>query len=118
MDTLNLFHNMLNKDDPCKAAIFACLMVLFYCLARLSKFTVPSIKNFNPSKHITWAGYHPSHNHEGLPIMVFHPPTTKCSSRGKTVQCAPQPTANLDPQCALKNHFCLNPAGDMAHLFA
>ncbi|KAI5984994.1 hypothetical protein EDC04DRAFT_2590519, partial [Pisolithus marmoratus] len=117
-DTLDFFYSMLNKDDPCEATIFACLTVSFYCLARLGRFTVPSIKNFNPSRHITRAGYHPSHNHEGLPIMVFHLPTTKCSSRGKTVQCAPHPTTNSDPQHALKNHFHLNPAEDTAHLFA
>ncbi|KAI6008963.1 hypothetical protein EDC04DRAFT_3146321 [Pisolithus marmoratus] len=49
--------------------------------------------------------------------MVFHLLSTKCSPKGETVQCTPQPDPNLDPHHALKNHLHLNPADGSAHLF-
>ncbi|KIN99883.1 hypothetical protein M404DRAFT_53767, partial [Pisolithus tinctorius Marx 270] len=53
VDILIIFHSLLNHKDPCNTAIFACLVVSFYCIARLGEFTVPSIQSFNPAKHIT-----------------------------------------------------------------
>ncbi|KAI6094863.1 hypothetical protein EV401DRAFT_1881223 [Pisolithus croceorrhizus] len=50
--------------------------------------------------------------------MVCHIPSTKCSPKGKTIQCTPQPDLNLDPHHALKNHLHLNPAPESTHLFA
>ncbi|KAI5992479.1 hypothetical protein EDD15DRAFT_2368252 [Pisolithus albus] len=117
-DILSFLHNVLDKDDPRDAAILACITISFFCLARLGEFTVPSIKSFDPKRHITRANYALSHNHEGLPVMVFHLPATKCSPKGETVQCAPQPDPNLDPHRALENHFRLNPAVESTHLFA
>ncbi|KAI6045470.1 hypothetical protein EDC04DRAFT_2559573, partial [Pisolithus marmoratus] len=58
-----------------------------------------------------------SHNHDNLPIMVFHLLSTKCSPKGETIQCTPQPKPNLDPLQALENHFRVNPASDNIHLF-
>lgn len=115
---LSFLHNVLAKDDPCDAAILACITVSFFCLARLGEFTVPSIKTFDPKRHITRADYKLSHNHEGLPVMVFRIPSTKCSPKGETIQCAPQPDPNLDPRRALENHLQLNPAPESAHLFS
>ncbi|KAI6018397.1 hypothetical protein EDC04DRAFT_2869983 [Pisolithus marmoratus] len=92
-DILSFLHNVLDKDEPCNAAILSCITVSFFCLARLSEFT-------------------------GLLVMIFHLPSTKCLPRGKTVQCAPQPDPNLDPHYVLENHFHLNLAPTSAHLFA
>ncbi|KIO02019.1 hypothetical protein M404DRAFT_112635, partial [Pisolithus tinctorius Marx 270] len=49
--------------------------------------------------------------------MVFNLPATKCSIKGKMVQCAPQDNPITDPMQALQNHIHLNPATNDAHLF-
>ncbi|KAI6039392.1 hypothetical protein EDC04DRAFT_2568458 [Pisolithus marmoratus] len=117
-DVLQFLHNTLDRDNPCNTAIFACITLSFFCLVRLREFTVPTIKSFDPVCHITRAGYQLSHNHDNLPVMVFHLPSTKHAPKGETVQCAPQPDPNIDPLRALENHFRVNLASDNVHLFA
>ncbi|KAI6140620.1 hypothetical protein BKA82DRAFT_154547 [Pisolithus tinctorius] len=117
-DTLKLLHGILNKDNPCNAAIYACIVVTFHCITRLGEFTVPSIKSFGPTKHVSRASYHLVHNHQGLPVMVFNLPATKCSIKGEMVQCTPQDNPVTDPMQALQNHIHLNPATKDTHLFA
>ncbi|KIN98031.1 hypothetical protein M404DRAFT_102032, partial [Pisolithus tinctorius Marx 270] len=53
VDILTVFHSLFDHNDPCDTAIFTCLVVSFYCVARLGEFTVPTIQSFNPAKHIT-----------------------------------------------------------------
>ncbi|KAI6038040.1 hypothetical protein EDC04DRAFT_2570409 [Pisolithus marmoratus] len=101
-DILQFLHNTLDRDNPCDAAIFTCLTLSFFCLARLREFAIPTTKSFNPAHHITRAGYQLSHNHDNLPVMVFHLPPTKCSPKGEMIQCAPQPDPNIDPLQALE----------------
>ncbi|KAI6032434.1 hypothetical protein EDC04DRAFT_2922050 [Pisolithus marmoratus] len=108
-DVLQFLHNTLDRDNPCNAAIFACLTLSFFCMERLGEFTVPTIKSFNPVHHITRAGYQLSHNHDNLPIMVFHLLSTKCIPKGETIQCAPQPNPNIDPLQALETTSDLRP---------
>ena len=49
VDDLKIIRANLNMNDPCDAAIFACMAVTFYCVARLGEFTVPNIReNLNP----------------------------------------------------------------------
>ncbi|KAI6009525.1 hypothetical protein F5J12DRAFT_683918, partial [Pisolithus orientalis] len=98
--------------------IFACLMIVFYCVAHLGEFTVPVITQFEPQKHITRAHVKHLCNLSGLPIMKFHIPWTKMSPIGKDMQCAPLQGAISDPINTLKCHLHLNPAEDSAHLFA
>ena len=43
----------LNLDDPCDAAIYACMVVVFYSVAQLGKFTVTAIIRFDTAKHVT-----------------------------------------------------------------
>ncbi|KAI6000437.1 hypothetical protein EDC04DRAFT_2584074 [Pisolithus marmoratus] len=91
-DILCFLHNTLDRDNPCNAAIFACLTLSFFCLVRFREFTVPTIKSFDPACHITRARYQLLHNHDNLPIMVFHLPSTKCTPGGEMIQCErPQP---------------------------
>ncbi|KAI5994253.1 hypothetical protein F5J12DRAFT_726403, partial [Pisolithus orientalis] len=42
-DTLKLLHRMVDRNNPHDAAIYSCLVVTFYCIARLGKFTISSI---------------------------------------------------------------------------
>ena len=43
----------LNLDDPCNTAIYACMVVVFYSVVRLGKFTVTAITKFDAAKHVT-----------------------------------------------------------------
>ncbi|KIN93437.1 hypothetical protein M404DRAFT_171255, partial [Pisolithus tinctorius Marx 270] len=52
-DILELLHSMLDRNNPRDTAIYACLVVTFYCVARLGEFTVSSIQSFDPTKHIS-----------------------------------------------------------------
>lgn len=117
VDTLELIHSLLDPDSNKDAAIFACLTVVFYCVARLGEFTVQSIKQFHPTKHITRS--HITHHHDlnGLPVTRFHIPWTKTSPTGEDTQCAPLGGVT-DPIGALKRHLRINPAGPESHLFA
>ena len=55
-DIIALFKSQLNLEDPLDAAVFACITVCFWGVARVGEFTVPSINAFDPTKHITRAG--------------------------------------------------------------
>ncbi|KAI6146953.1 hypothetical protein EDD17DRAFT_1494766 [Pisolithus thermaeus] len=117
VDMLELIHLLLDPESHKDAAIFTCLTIVFYCISHLGEFTVPSIKHFDPTKHITWA--HMSHHHDlhGLPVTKFHIPWTKTSPTGEDTQCMPLESIT-NPIGALKHHFCLNPADPNMHLFA
>ncbi|KAI6039363.1 hypothetical protein EDC04DRAFT_2867990 [Pisolithus marmoratus] len=67
VDTLELLHALLDPENPCDAAIFTCIMVVFYSVACLGEFTVQSIKHFNPEKHITQANVLHLHDLGRLP---------------------------------------------------
>ncbi|KAF8547304.1 hypothetical protein OG21DRAFT_1572757 [Imleria badia] len=96
----------LNLEDPCDAAVYACMVVGFYCAARLGEFTVPNVRiSMMTDQH-------------GLPVINFHLPVTKCEAKGKDVQCAPQPNCVTDPEAVLANHMRINAAPLDAHLFA
>jgi hypothetical protein len=45
--------NFLDLNTLLDMAIFACLMMMFYCITRLGEFTIATIKDFSPEKHIT-----------------------------------------------------------------
>ncbi|KAI6000231.1 hypothetical protein EDC04DRAFT_2871985 [Pisolithus marmoratus] len=53
VDMLKLIHSLLDPESPKDVAIFACLTIVFYCIGCLGESTVQSIKQFNPTKHIT-----------------------------------------------------------------
>ncbi|KAF8835289.1 hypothetical protein BDN67DRAFT_473711 [Paxillus ammoniavirescens] len=119
IDILERFSLLMNLDDPRDAAIFACLTCSFFCIARLGEFTVPAISKFDPSKHITRAGFTLTQNHEGLPVMHFSLPSTKTSKEGEEVHCAPHDqNSRLDPKGALDRHLHINPDRESTHLFA
>ncbi|KIN96232.1 hypothetical protein M404DRAFT_163708 [Pisolithus tinctorius Marx 270] len=118
VNTLELFHSLMDPESPKDAAIFACLTIVFYCVARLGEFTVPAITQFDPQKHITRAHVQHLHDLSRLPVTKFHIPWTKMSPTGEDVQCTPLRGAISDPIDALERHLHLNPAEKSAHLFA
>ena len=106
-------------NDPCDAAIYACTVVTFYCVARLGEFTVPNIREkFDPTKYVTRRDVQMLKDKDGLPVIKFRIPVTKCEATGEDMQCAPQAGCVTDPEAALRNHLRLNPAPPDAHLFA
>jgi len=119
-DIISLFKSQLNMEDPLDTAIFACITVCFWGIARVGEFTVPSINAFDPTKHITRAGLTQVTDRNGLTVLKFHLPWTKASkaaSKGEFVQCAQQ-NGPSDPLAAIENHFCINAVTSNEHLFS
>ncbi|KIJ06928.1 hypothetical protein PAXINDRAFT_91249 [Paxillus involutus ATCC 200175] len=124
---LENFKEAMNLEDPHDAAIFACLVSSFYCIAHLGEFTVPAISRFDPTKHISRAGLIITRNHNNLPVMKFSIPNTKTSSDGEEVHCAGtlvpysaphEPPSSTDPRHAIETHFRINHDEPHAHLFS
>jgi hypothetical protein len=117
-DVILRIRSHLNLNDPLDAAVFACLTTVFFCVARLGEFTVPNLKDFDPTKHITRGGVSKIVAANGILVTKFHLPSTKASPHnGEDTHWAPQ-SGFIDPQAALENHFRVNPAPDNSHLFA
>ena len=115
-----LFKSQLNLDDPLEATVYACIMVCFWGVTRVGKFTVPSISTFNPAKHITRVGLTQVTDQNGLTVLRFHLPWTKtsrASGKGESVQCTQQ-TRPADPIATLDNHFRINSVASSKHLFS
>ncbi|KAH7903385.1 hypothetical protein BJ138DRAFT_1020727, partial [Hygrophoropsis aurantiaca] len=115
---LTLFRSHMQLDKPQDAAIFACMTVVFYGVARLGEFTVNSLKSFDPVKHVTCMRLSQETDRNGLLVTKIHVPSTKSSpSTGEDVQFAVQQGLS-DPIAALENHLRINKADPSAHLFA
>jgi hypothetical protein len=116
-DLLLQFLTYFNLDDLQDAAIFACIIVMFYSVSHLGEFTVLAISKFRPSQHITRANCTKVLDHNDTVILSFHLPTTKCSKSGETTQCA-HLNHLTDPIGWLDNHLRINNPGPNDHLFA
>jgi hypothetical protein len=115
---INSIRENLDLDDPRDAAIFACVTTTFYSVARLGEFTVPAIKAFNPTKHITRAHVSEIQDRHGLPVTKFHIPSTKTAPiEGEDAFWSEQ-TGPSDPKAALENHLRINNPNASAHLFS
>jgi hypothetical protein len=108
----------LNLKDPRDAAIFACITTTFYSVGRLlGEFTVHAIKSFNPAKHITRSHVSEVQDQHGLPVTVFHIPSTKASPLAGEDAFWSEQEGPSDPKAALINHFAINNPAPSAHLF-
>ena len=76
----------LNLDDPCDAAIYACMVVVFYSMVRLGEFTVTAITKFNAAKHVTRRNISFLEDQHSLPVIKFALPSTKCAPDGEDIQ--------------------------------
>ena len=118
VEDMKVICSYLNLDDPCDTAIYTCMVTVFYCIARLGEFTVKTIQDFTPAKHITCCNMTSLHDQNGLPVLQFTLPVTKCEpERGENVQCTPQTGCIMDPEATLRNHLRVNQAPDSMHLF-
>ncbi|EIW83632.1 hypothetical protein CONPUDRAFT_43581, partial [Coniophora puteana RWD-64-598 SS2] len=120
VNDIQRIRSALNLSLSLDAAVYACLTVAFYCVARLGEFTVPSSDAFknSPDDFITRAGFAEITDRNGLKATRFSLPRTKTSATvGEDVQCAAQSDVT-DPIAALHNHLQVSPAPPGAHLFA
>ena len=119
--TLDFIAKVGKKLDLClpfNAAVYACLSVIFYSVARDSEVTVPWLNAFDPTKHVTPANLQMSSNQDRAEVAMLHIPHTKAAPlKGKDIywSCHPSPTNPCD---ALVNHRQINRPGDSNHLFA
>ena len=68
-------------NDPCNTAVYACTVITFYCIARLGEFTVPNIcEKFEPTKYITHGDVSMLEDKDGLLVIKFRLPITKCEA--------------------------------------
>jgi len=108
----------LDLNNHKDAAIFACITMTFYSVARLGEFTVSALKDFDPKKHICRKHVSEKFDRNALPVTSFHLPSMKCSPLlGEDVYWAAQDGPS-DPKAALQNHLLVNAADDSAPLFA
>ena len=114
---LTLILQNLDTSKPEQAAVAACLTTTFYSCSRLGEFTVPTIKSFSPTQHITISGISFQHDKFFNKITAFKLPRTKTSLSGEIVFWAPQCSPS-NPQYFLLNHLRINEPGPMQHLFA
>jgi hypothetical protein len=99
----------LDLSRPLDAAVFACLTTTFWSVARLGEFTVPTIKSFNPARHVKRSDIlvQESSGRLGLPVTTFNLPWTKCSPSGESVYWSRQ-DGLADPAAAFDNHLAIN----------
>lgn len=100
LDDIKVIWTFLDLDNPCNAAIYACMVVIFYSIACLGEFMVSVITKFDPTKHIMCWNISFLQDQYGLPVIKLALPVTKC---------VPD---------VLQHHFLINPAPPNAHLFA
>jgi hypothetical protein len=106
----------LDLENPKDAAIFACITTSFYAIAHLGEFTVPSLKLFDPKKHVTRSHISQKTDRNNLPVTSFFLPSTKSSPiKGKETFWSAQEGLS-DPKAALENHLRINQAENAASL--
>ncbi|KAJ3835481.1 hypothetical protein F5878DRAFT_543078, partial [Lentinula raphanica] len=107
-----------NLDDPFDAACGACLTTGFYCAARVGELTVPTLKAFNPRKHVTTSQIRRATDRNGFETTVIHVPSTKTSQiEGEDIYFSRQLNA-ADPERWLNNHLAVNKPEPNEHLFS
>ena len=102
---------------PFNAAFYACLTTAFYSLARLGEFTVPSLKAFDPDRHVKRSNMSSRRDRNNFQVSVLHIPVTKTSRKGEDVYWSAQ-TDQSDPEAAIAHHFHVNMPPHTDHLFA
>ncbi|KAG2066436.1 hypothetical protein BDR04DRAFT_1129987 [Suillus decipiens] len=107
IELLLTIHSYLDLSTPLHAAIYSCLTMSFFTLIHTGKFTVPSLKNFDPLTHVHVSDLCYKVNRHGFKVAVFHLPQTKTSRMGEDVYWATQ-SGPVDLQMALDNHLAIN----------
>ena len=77
------FLSYMDHQSLCDAAIYACIVVMFYSVFCLGEFTVPSLKKFSPLTHITPSHISRLRNANNFEVIAFHLPRMKCVPTGE-----------------------------------
>ncbi|KAL7277636.1 hypothetical protein ACG7TL_008563 [Trametes sanguinea] len=104
-------------DNSLDAAVWACLCVGFFSLARLGELTVTTQKSFQADLHPSRASLRLEAHRDGSEVRVIHLPRTKSAVAGEDISFARQDGA-VDPWAALDNHLAVNQLAPSVHLFA
>lgn len=110
-------HSALNLTTPLHAAVYACLTTSFFTIARTGEFTVPSLKAFDRTTHVTVGDIRHDVDRHGFCVTVFCLPRTKTSPTGEEVYWASQ-SGLADPRAALTNHLAINRPSSSDALFS
>ncbi|VDB83401.1 unnamed protein product [Peniophora sp. CBMAI 1063] len=119
--TVELMTKILSQLDMAShfdVAVKACLLVTFWCTARLGEFTLKKLDDFDkPHKHVRRSHFE-LRQASGRTTLVFKLPWTKTKSDGEDVYCAPHPEYGVcDPLEAVQVHLALNNPAPDAFLF-
>ncbi|KAG2048702.1 hypothetical protein BDR06DRAFT_895000, partial [Suillus hirtellus] len=114
---LSSIHDHLDLKQLLDAAVYACLTTTFYCIARLGKFTVKTVKSYNPTKYIARRGVSETTDRHGHLVMKFKIPSMKSAPLTGEDMLWAEKEGLFDPKEALLNHFHINPTNDNTHLF-
>ncbi|KAJ3779796.1 hypothetical protein GGU10DRAFT_381762 [Lentinula aff. detonsa] len=107
----------LDQSEPFDVACGGCLTTSFFCAARVGELTVPTLKDFNPQKHVTTKQLRKAKDRNGFETTVIHIPATKSSPiQGEDIYFSKQ-LGVADPDTWLKNHLALNEPNAEEHLF-
>ncbi|KAF8823981.1 hypothetical protein HHX47_DHR9000467 [Lentinula edodes] len=108
----------LDPNDPFDAACGGCLTTSFYCAARVGELTVPNLRDFSASNHVTPSQIHETSDRNGFKTTVLHIPRTKSNqSEGEDIYFSKQ-LGSSDPDWWLRNQLRVNDPGPSDHLFA
>ncbi|KAG1743377.1 hypothetical protein EDB19DRAFT_1633214, partial [Suillus lakei] len=112
VDFICTLHGQLDINSPLDSSVYSCLMTAFYCTARASEFTIPTLMSFNPNLHVKPSDTSIKHDRNQLEMRVFHLPQTKTSAEGEDILFARQ-NGISDPEVAFLHHLAVNnpPAG-------
>ncbi|KAF8551266.1 hypothetical protein OG21DRAFT_1445479 [Imleria badia] len=113
--TIAAIQERLDLALPLHAAVFACLTTTFFAAAHTGEFTLPTLKAFEPARHITHASVSTQFDRNGLQMTCFRLPWTKKAPIGEEVNWAKQ-NGPHDPEEALENHFRVNNPPDSVPL--
>ncbi|KAG2338396.1 hypothetical protein BDR05DRAFT_978145 [Suillus weaverae] len=117
VDIFIAIHSTLDLSTPLHAAMYTCLTMSFYTIARIGEFTVPSLLSFDPQRHVTVSNLRYDTDCHGFRVAIFHLPRTKTSFIGKDVYWAAQPGLS-DHHTALIAHLTINQPSPSKALFS
>lgn len=117
LDVLLRLHSVLDLTRPLDAAVYACLTVSFFSLARLGEVTVRSLTAFDASAHVKVSDIRYAVDRHGLQVTILHLPRTKTSAGGEDIYFASQ-SGVVDPTSALSHHLAINAPSPSHALFS
>ncbi|OJT05120.1 hypothetical protein TRAPUB_4081 [Trametes pubescens] len=118
--TVALLHSLATQFDltvPFDAAVWACMLVSFFSLARLGELTVKNQGAFKHALHPSRSSLRFEQHRGGSEVRCIFLPCTKAAPQGEDISFARQ-SSPIDPWSALDNHLQLNNLAEDPHIFA